>query len=82
MSARLTAADLEAGVYDPQVNDYDLAADPRCLWGWGPPECRHKFGHACFRALGHTGMCGDDGLNCFRKRPKDWDSHGRAEANR
>lgn len=81
--------DAEARSYDPAKNDYDLAKDPRCLWGWGPPSCRCSFGHACFRAFGHPGKCVDGGerregdLPCAqRQRPKDWDAHGRAEANR
>lgn len=84
--------DKAASSYDPAANGYRLAADPRCLWGWGPPEhdCPHRFGHACFRALGHPGMCWDGGerpeadhLPCEAvQRPKDWDSRGRAEANR
>lgn len=82
MSERLTEADLKAADYDPAANDYNLATDPRCLWGWGPPTCSHRTGHACFRALGHAGMCGDDGSGCFRKRPADWDVSGRVEANR
>lgn len=79
---RLTAADHEAARHDPQAHDYDLAVDPRCLWGWGPPDCPHGWGHFCSRALGHAGLCGDDGLGCYRKRPADWDAAGRAEANR
>lgn len=77
-------ADEVAGRYDPQANDYDLGKDPRCLWGWGPPECHHSFGHACFRALGHPGLCGDpdERKECPRRRPKNWDHSGRAEANR
>jgi hypothetical protein len=83
-----------ASNYDPAVNDYDLAKDPRCCYGWGPPErgCTHMFGHACFRALGHPGECWDAGdrprpkadrLRCdTARRPKDWDATGRAEANR
>jgi hypothetical protein len=77
---RLTDADRAAASYDPG-EALDLAADPRCLWGWGPPDCPHGFGHACFRALGHDGLCGDDGTGCYRKRPADWDATGRAEAN-
>ena len=83
------ALDRQAAAYDPATNNYDLAKDPRCLWGWGPPDrqCGFRFGHACFRALGHPGDCGDldrvPYLPCERrKRPKDWDSKGRAEANR
>ena len=74
--------------YDPKANDYELAKDPRCLWGWGPPSCHCYSGHACFRELGHPGKC-DDGTEydprwpCSKsQRPKDWDAHGRAEANR
>lgn len=89
-----TEADEAARFYDPRSNDYDLASDPRCLWGWGSPErgCTHMFGHACFRALGHRGECWDAGgplepvkyrLRCeTAQRPKDWDSFGRQEANR
>lgn len=73
--------------YDPKPDGYDLSKDPRCLFGWGPPTCHHMFGHACFRALGHPGRCGDveihDHLPCERKqRPKRWDDELRAEANR
>lgn len=80
--------------YDPATNDYDLATDPRCLWGWGPPErgCDCRSGHACFRAFGHRGKCWDAGgplgpvadrLPCETvQRPKDWDAYGREEANR
>lgn len=81
-----TAADEAAIRYDPAVNDYDLAKDPRCLYGWGPPDCNHMFGHGCFRALGHPGKCAEpvsDPLPCEkRQRPADWDTVGRAEANR
>jgi hypothetical protein len=80
--SRLTLADREAASYDAAADDYDLAKDPRCLWGWGPPDCNHGWGHGCFRALGHDGMCGDDDTGCHRKRPADWDATGRAEANR
>lgn len=87
-------ADEIASMYDPAVNDYDLAKDPRCLYGWGPPTrgCHCRFGHACFRALGHRGRCWDAGerpstqmcpLPCHQvQRPKNWDASGRAEANR
>jgi hypothetical protein len=74
--------------YDPQTNDYDLEKDPRCLYGWGPPEhgCdHHRFGHVCCRELGHPGECADDDVGdpCERvNRPSDWDAKGRAEANR
>ena len=83
-----------ARFYNPTVNGYRLDADPRCLWGWGPPErgCTCRFGHGCFRALGHPGECWDGGdppppmserRPCdTARRPKDWDSRGRAEANR
>lgn len=76
----------EALYYDPAVNDYRLADDPRCLFGWGPPRCHHMFGHACFRPLGHRGRCHDAGdpprLPCeSAQRPKDWDSRLRQECN-
>lgn len=79
-----TDADEAASGHDPQASGYDLAVDPRCLWGWGPPECQHRYGHACFRALGHGGLCGDlwEQEECPRERPADWDATGRAEANR
>lgn len=82
-----TRADELAAAYDPGVEpgeESDLAFDPRCLWGWGPPECRHRCGHACFRALGHDGLCGEpqEQEDCPRQRPADWDTTGRAEANR
>jgi hypothetical protein len=80
--------DRQASRYDPAENDYRLADDPRCLYGWGPPACRCQFGHACFRAFGHPGRCWDAGdapstrgnpLDCdTAKRPKDWDTNGRA----
>jgi hypothetical protein len=82
-------ADAAAAAYDPAANGYDLDKDPRCLWGWGPPVagCRHRFGHTCFRALRHPGRCGDPDepplQPCDRRqRPRDWDTRGRAEANR
>lgn len=91
----MTAADDAAKFYDPAINDYELKADPRCLWGWGPGSrngCRCMFGHACFRALGHRGKCWDAGgpldlpayrLKCATaQRPKNWDTRGREEANR
>jgi len=67
--------------------DYDLALDPRCLWGWG--GCGHCFGHACFRPYRHDGRCWDAGDKPARgdrkcmtsQRPEDWDEQGRAEAN-
>lgn len=75
--------------YDPAANGYRLADDPRCLYGWGPPErgCHHRFGHMCCRELGHPGRCDDstlfDPAPCMKaQRPKDWDAAGRAEANR
>lgn len=81
-----------ASNYDPARHDYRLADDPRCLWGWGPPSCNCRFGHACFRAVGHPGRCWDAGtpprevgnpIGCeTAQRPKDWDTHGRAEANK
>lgn len=72
--------------YNPAANDYALDKDPRCLWGWGPPACDHRFGHSCFRELGHPGRCDDsneyDPLPCEKsQRPKHWDAVGRAEAN-
>lgn len=80
--------DAAIAAYDPSLNNYDLALDPRCLWGWGGCGC--MFGHACFRPLGHPGKCWDAGrpkrpgdLPCQqRQRPKNWDAKGRAEANR
>lgn len=76
--------------YDPATNDYDLAKDPRCLYGWGPPyrDCAHRSGHACFRELGHPGRCIDHPGwpphdRCeTAQRPKNWDATGRTEANR
>lgn len=84
MTATLTSADRAAEHYDPEEDGWDLTKDPRCLWGWGPPACRHRFGHACFRALGHDGRCGDpdEQEECPSERPADWDATGRAEANR
>lgn len=75
--------------YDPAKDGYDLSKDPRCLFGWGPPTCKCRFGHACFREFGHPGMCDGTGGNkdlellpCERRRrPKDWDTKGRAENN-
>ena len=90
----MTHTDETARTYDPATNDYRLADDPRCLWGWGPPDrgCTCRSGHACFRAFGHPGDCWDGGgpLDSVAerracdtaRRPKDWDSHGRGEANR
>jgi hypothetical protein len=90
----LTSDYLEAvKFYDGKANKYDVALDPRCLWGWGPGDvagCHCMFGHACFRPVGHPGKCWDGGdkprpgdLPCEqRQRPKDWDAKGRAEANR
>lgn len=81
-----TSADRAAVQYNPTTHDFDLVRDPRCLYGWGPPDCHHMFGHGCFRALGHDGLCGEyvpDPLDCeVRQRPADWDGSGRAEANR
>lgn len=73
--------------YNGAVNDYDLAKDPRCLFGWGPPGCLCRFGHFCCRELGHPGLCDArtdlDPLPCMqRRRPAGWDSVLRAEANR
>lgn len=80
-----TAADRAAMAYDPVPNNFDLVRDPRCLYGWGPPDCHHMFGHGCFRALGHDGLCSEDvtdPLPCEqRMRPDDWDSAVRTEAN-
>lgn len=77
----------EVKFYNGAVNDYDLAKDPRCLFGWG--GCGHGFGHACFRQFGHKGKCWDAGDSpvgepaCYqRQRPADWDRTGRVEANR
>lgn len=84
---RKVKVDPDVAFYNPAENDYDLAKDPRCLWGWGPPSCGCSFGHWCFRELGHPGKC-DDGVEYNRlacsksQRPKDWDARGRAEANR
>ena len=82
MSTQQQELDAAAERYDAEADGYDLSKDPRCLWGWGPPSCKHYFGHACFRALGHPGKCGYDSEDCRRQRPKDWDASGRAEANR
>lgn len=75
----------EVMYYNGAANDYDLDKDPRCLWGWGPPFCHCSFGHGCFRELGHPGNCCDGGessrndLPCQQtRRPKDWDTEGRA----
>lgn len=35
--------DVEIAFYDPARDGYDLAKDPRCLWGCG--GCSHRFGH-------------------------------------
>jgi hypothetical protein len=82
------AIDPTVEFYDPAANGYDLAKDPRCLYGWGPPQygCTHMFGHMCCRELGHPGRCDDtneyDSRRCMKaQRPKNWDAHGRAEAN-
>lgn len=86
--ATWTPEDEAAASYNPAGDGYDLARDPRCLWGWGPPTggCHHMFGHACFRALGHDGPCSEnlsDPLPCEeQQRPHDWDHTGRAKANR
>jgi hypothetical protein len=75
----------ERAINDP---NYTVADDPRCLWGWGPPGkkgCDHRFGHACGREFGHVGMCMDFPVEdkCqVDRRPKDWDSSGREEANK
>lgn len=80
-------------LYNGAANDYELAKDPRCLYGWGPPQhgCNCRFGHACFRPVGHPGKCWDAGgplepvkyrVGCeTAQRPKNWDSIGRQEAN-
>ena len=88
---RPVVTEREVAYYNPAENDYDLSLDPRCLFGWGPGNvagCHCMFGHACFRFLGHPGMCWDAGEKrqgdppCHqRKRPKDWDTKGRTEAN-
>ena len=92
-AAEVKAADEAARFYDGAPNNFDLAMDPRCLWGWGPPTkgCAHRFGHSCFRTFGHPGECWDAGgplepvkyrVGCeTMRRPKDWDTEGRAEAN-
>lgn len=67
----------ETEFYNPAVNNYDLAKDPRCLWGWKPKNS--SFGAACFRPLGHPGKCRDGEYRS--QRPRDWDACGRAEAN-
>ncbi len=80
-------ADADVAHYNPASDGYDLAKDPRCLWGWG--GCGHPFGHACFRPHHHTGRCWDAGDKPARgdakcatsQRPSDWDERGRAEAN-
>ena len=82
MSTLQRELDEAAEYYNPAKDDYDLAKDPRCLWGWGPPACHCRYGHACFRTLGHPGRCGYTDEGCRRQRPKDWDTTGRAEANR
>jgi hypothetical protein len=76
--------DEAAATYDAAADNYVLTKDPRCLWGWGPPDCHHVWGHACFRALGHPGRCGEgwERTECPRRRPSNWDAIGRAEANR
>jgi hypothetical protein len=79
------AKDAYALKYDPKKDAYDLSKDPRCLWGWGPPECDHRFGHGCFRAFGHPGHCKDEvssGEVCYQRRPADWDTKGREAINR
>lgn len=81
---REVTLDLDAIKFYNGAPDYDLAKDPRCLWGWGPSP-----GHVCFRPFGHDGMCWDGGDRPRRdgvphqtsKRPSDWDVKGRAEAN-
>lgn len=94
MAKRITIPSAVVG-YDPAANDYDLAKDPRCLFGWGPPaeknpgtprSCRCSWGHGCIREFGHRGKCWDgledDQPPCSRaQRPVDWDTTGRAEAN-
>lgn len=60
--------------------------DPRCLYGWGPPEhgCTHSFGHSCAREVGHPGKC-CDGIEfdidpCSHvQRPRKWDSELRSQ---
>src|SRR5262249_21136133 len=58
--APMTKTPPEVANYDPATNDYDLAMDPRCLYGWGA-NCHCPFGHACFREYGHKGQCWDGG---------------------
>lgn len=80
--------------YDPFVYDADgeiadikhLSQDPRCLFGWGPPSCGHRFGHCCAREFGHRGRCwdGDETSKdeCSqRQRPRNWDTQQRQECN-
>jgi hypothetical protein len=81
-------SDEAAAEYNPAANDYDLAKDPRCLYGWGgvASGCVHAYGHFCSRAVGHRGRCGTPGLSkdypCdTRQRPRHWDTTGRIEAN-
>lgn len=86
MSGRRIVVDPAVEFYDPQPNDYDLAKDPRCLWGWKPLSCTCYSGHMCRRELGHPGRCDDINeaypLPCEKsQRPKNWDAKGRAEAN-
>lgn len=71
--------------YDPKSNGYDIALDPRCLYGWGPPAQTH-LGY-CSRELGHPGLCVDHSLypgdpGRTRRRPKNWDTRQREECNR
>lgn len=84
---------------DPAVQCYDpfepgtdtvkpLDTDPRCLFGWGPPNrgCTHPFGHCCIREVRHRGRCWDgDDTGCDRcsyaQRPRNWDTEQRATCN-
>ena len=66
--------------YDPAEHDYDLAQDPRCLWGW-EPAAHYPGGHGCIREYGHAGRCKCD-CDVRKQRPLGWDERGRADANR
>lgn len=72
------------GSYSPSVNGYDLAKDPRCLYGWDCP--RTTFHHVCDRPYRHRGRCMVKGppprFPCeSARRPKNWDDKLRAECN-
>lgn len=86
----MNLADRLAQRYDPEPDHYELSEDPRCLFGWGASQrrgCHHRFGHVCFRAVGHRGRCSDGSdpphEPCdYAQRPKNWDTHQREQANR